>query len=142
VRLIVAALAVSLLFLQLRTFNGLSAGTALLALMAGLKLLETDTRRDIYIVTLIIYFVCVSALLQSDSFWLLAYLIGVCWLTSATLLRLTTSLPAPAGRAACVMRESCWARHFRWRWCSGCSSRVSQGPCGSCPMAANPREPV
>jgi transglutaminase-like putative cysteine protease len=95
VRLIVAALAVSLLFLQLRTFNGLSAGTALLALMAGLKLLETDTRRDIYIVTLIIYFVCVSALLQSDSFWLLAYLIGVCWLTSATLLRLTTSLPAP-----------------------------------------------
>jgi protein-glutamine gamma-glutamyltransferase len=44
-RLSVAALAIALLFLQFHTFNGLTAGTALLALMAGLKLLETDTRR-------------------------------------------------------------------------------------------------
>ena len=43
--------------MQFRTFNGLSAGTALLALMAGLKLLETKTQRDIYVITLIIYFV-------------------------------------------------------------------------------------
>jgi transglutaminase-like putative cysteine protease len=98
VRLVIAGLAVALLFLQFRTFNGLSAGTALLALMAGLKLLETDTQRDIYIITLIIYFVSVSALLQGESFWLLAYLIGVCWLTTATLLRLTSTLPVPDWR--------------------------------------------
>jgi transglutaminase-like putative cysteine protease len=98
VRLSVAALAIALMFLQFRTFNGLSAGTALLALMAGLKLLETDTRRDIYIITLCIYFVSVSALLQSNSFWLLAYLIGVCWLSTATLLRLTTAVPVPDWR--------------------------------------------
>jgi transglutaminase-like putative cysteine protease len=98
VRLIISLLATALLYLQFRTFNGLSAGTALLALMAGLKLLETDTQRDIYVVTLLIYFVCVAALLQGDSFWLLAYLIGVCWLTTATLLRLTTAQPAPAWR--------------------------------------------
>ncbi len=98
VRLIVAVLAVALLFVQFRTFNGLTAGTALLALMAGLKLLETEAQRDIYILTLIIYFVSLSALLEGDSFWLLGYLIGVCWLTTATLLRLTSTLPAPDWR--------------------------------------------
>lgn len=98
VRLAVAALAIALLFLQFRTFNGLSAGTALLALMAGLKLLETETQRDIYIITLCIYFVSMSALLESDSFWLLAYLIGVCWLTTATLLRITSTAPLPDRR--------------------------------------------
>ena len=107
IRLVLAGLAIALLFLQLRTFNGLSAGTALLALVAGLKLLETDSQRDIYVITLIIYFVSLSALLQGDSFWLLAYLIGVCWLTTATLLRLTTTLPAPD-----------------WRRCIGYAGRI------------------
>jgi transglutaminase-like putative cysteine protease len=98
VRLAAAALAILLLFLQLHTFNGLSAGTSLLVLMAGLKLLETDSRRDIYVITLIIYFVSLAALLEGESFWLLAYLIGVCWLTTATLLRLTSTLPVPGWR--------------------------------------------
>jgi protein-glutamine gamma-glutamyltransferase len=96
--LIVALLAVPLLFLRFHTFNGLVAGTALLSVAAGLKLLETKTRRDMYIITLIIYFVSLAALLEGDSFWLLAYLIGVCWLTTATLLRLTSSGPAPGWR--------------------------------------------
>jgi protein-glutamine gamma-glutamyltransferase len=98
VRLAIAGLAIGLLFLQFHTFNGLSAGTALLALVAGLKLLETETQRDIYVITLIIYFVSVSALLESVSFLLLAYLIGVCGLTTATLLRLTATLPVPDWR--------------------------------------------
>jgi protein-glutamine gamma-glutamyltransferase len=94
----VAALAMPLLFLRFHTFNGLVAGTALLSVTAGLKLLETKTQRDIYIITLIIYFVSLAALLEGDSFWLLAYLIGVCWLTAATLLRATSSGPAPGWR--------------------------------------------
>jgi transglutaminase-like putative cysteine protease len=98
VLLTVAALAVPLLFVRFHTFNGLVAGTALLATAAGLKLLETKTRRDIYIITLIIYFVSLAALLEGDSLWLLAYLVGVCWLTTATLLRLTSSGPAPGWR--------------------------------------------
>jgi protein-glutamine gamma-glutamyltransferase len=98
VRLSIAGLAIALLFLQFRTFNGLTAGTALLVLTAGLKLLETETQRDVYVITLIIYFVSVTALLEGDSFWLLAYLIAVCWLTTATLLRLTATLPAPDWR--------------------------------------------
>src|SRR5258708_23403580 len=95
---VVAALAVPLLFLRFHTFNGLVAGTALLSIAAGLKLLETKTRRDIYIITLIIYFVSLAALLEGDSFWLLAYLIGVCWLTTATLLRASSSGPGPGWR--------------------------------------------
>jgi protein-glutamine gamma-glutamyltransferase len=93
--LTLALLSIPLLLVRFHTFNGLFAGTALLVLMAGLKLLETKTRRDIYIITLIIYFVSLSALLEGNSLWLLAYLIGVCWLTTATLLRLTSSGPAP-----------------------------------------------
>jgi protein-glutamine gamma-glutamyltransferase len=98
VRLAIAALAIALLYFQFHTFNGLTAGTALLALMAGLKLLETDTQRDIHIITLIIYFVSVAALLEGVSFWLLAYLIGVCWMSTATLLRLTATAPVPNWR--------------------------------------------
>jgi transglutaminase-like putative cysteine protease len=94
----VALLVMPLLFLRFHTFNGLAAGTALLSVTAGLKLLETKTQRDIYIITLIIYFVSLAALLEGDSFWLLAYLIGVCWLTTATLLRATSSGPAPGWR--------------------------------------------
>ncbi len=74
--------------MQLRTFNGLSAGTALLSLVAGLKFLETRARRDLFAVALIVYFLCLAALLRSESFWLLIYLLGVAWLTTATLLRL------------------------------------------------------
>ena len=94
----VAALSIPLLLLRFHTFNGLVAGTALLSVTAGLKLLETRTQRDIYIITLIIYFVSLSALLDTNSFWLLAYLIGVCWLTTATLLRVTSTGAAPGWR--------------------------------------------
>ncbi len=97
-RLGVTAVAIALLFVQFRTFNGLSAGTALLALVAGLKMLETETQRDIYVITLSIYFLSVSALLESTSFWLFTYLIAVCWLTTSALLRLTGTLPLPQWR--------------------------------------------
>jgi len=93
VKLGIAAASIAILFLQLRTFNGLSAGTALLSLVAGLKFLETHTRRDLYAVALIIYFLCLSALLRSDSFWLLLYLLGVAWLSAAALLRLALWTP-------------------------------------------------
>lgn len=99
-RLGLAVLAIALLFLQFRTFNGISAGTALLSLMAGLKLLEARTNRDVCVVILIVYFLSLAALLTGNSFWLLTYLIGVCWFTCATLLRLTVSGPGPDWRAS------------------------------------------
>ncbi len=96
IRLCIAAVSITLLFLQYRTFNGLAAGTALLSLMAGLKLLELQSHRDFHIIILIIYFLNLAALLHSESFWLLGYLIAVSWLTSAALMRLTISTPPPA----------------------------------------------
>jgi transglutaminase-like putative cysteine protease len=87
----VSVASIGILFLQLRTFNGVAAGSALLSLVAGLKLFETDSRRDLYVVALIIYFLSLAALLRSESFWLLTYLLAVSWLTSVTLLRLTQS---------------------------------------------------
>jgi transglutaminase-like putative cysteine protease len=89
IRAAVAVLAIGLLFLQFRTFNGLAAGTALLSLVAGLKVLETQARRDIHILALIVYFLSLAALLHADSFWLLAYLTALLWITTATLLQLS-----------------------------------------------------
>jgi transglutaminase-like putative cysteine protease len=100
IRFMVSVASIGLLFLQYRTFNGLSAGTALLCLIAGLKLLETQVRRDVYVITMIIYFLSLAALLQGESFWLLSYLIGVCWLTTAALLRTTRTTPAARWRAS------------------------------------------
>ncbi len=99
-RFLIAAASIALLFVRFRTFNGLAAGTALLSLMAGLKLLETQTLRDVRIITLIVYFLSLAALLRAESFWLLGYLIGVCWLTTATLLRLRNAAALPAWRAS------------------------------------------
>jgi protein-glutamine gamma-glutamyltransferase len=98
IRLGIAAAAFVVLFLELHTFNGLAAGSSLLCLVAGLKLLETQSRRDLYVLSFIVYFLCLAALLRSDSFWLLVYLLGVSWLTTATLLRLTPSNPPPDWR--------------------------------------------
>jgi transglutaminase-like putative cysteine protease len=96
VTLLIAVLCIALLFLKFRTFNGLAAGTALLALTCALKLLETKTQRDVYIITLGVYFFSLAALLQSESFWLLTYLIAVCWFTTLVLLRTATRQPSPA----------------------------------------------
>jgi len=100
IRLAVTTVAIALLFVQYRTFNGLVAGTALLGLTAGLKLLEAQTHRDFRIVILIIYFLNLAALLRSESFWLLGYLTAVSWLTTAALLRLTLSTPPPLWRVS------------------------------------------
>ncbi len=95
-RLAVSGTAIALLFLQFRTFNGIDAGSALLALMAGLKFLEARTLRDARIIILIVYFLSLASLLVGTSFGLLFYLLGVGWLTTAVLLRFTIARPAPA----------------------------------------------
>ncbi len=100
IRFIIAAPAIVLLFVQFRTFNGLTPGSALLSLIAGLKLLETRTRRDIYVIVMIIYFLSLATLLAGESFWLLSYLVAVCWLTTSTLLRLTSSAPGGNWRSS------------------------------------------
>lgn len=70
-----------------RTLNGLDAGTALLAVMAGLKLLETRAPRDHAVLIFIGYFLGLAALLYEQSFLRLAWVLLVTWLLTAALAR-------------------------------------------------------
>ncbi len=74
-----------------RTLNGIAAGTALLALMAGMKLLETRESRDHVVVLLICYFLVLAAFLRDQSFWLLPFHGLAVWIATTSLLRVTQS---------------------------------------------------
>lgn len=76
-------------FASFRTLNGLDAGTALLALMAGLKLLEMRNPRDHVVVLLICFFLVLASFLQAQRWWLLPMHATVVWMTTTALLRVT-----------------------------------------------------
>ncbi|MEM1263284.1 MAG: DUF3488 and transglutaminase-like domain-containing protein [Pseudomonadota bacterium] len=54
--------------------NGVVPGTALLALMAALKILESNQRRDLHVVLFIALFLALSSLLREQALWSLPYL--------------------------------------------------------------------
>ncbi len=56
------------------SINGVVPGTALLAVMAALKLLETHRQRDLYVLLFIALFLVLSALLREQALWSLPYL--------------------------------------------------------------------
>jgi protein-glutamine gamma-glutamyltransferase len=70
-----------------RTLNGLDAGTALLTVMAALKLSETRAPRDHAVLVFIGYFLCLAALLYEQSFGRLAYVLAASWALTAALAR-------------------------------------------------------
>ena len=57
------------------TISGVGPGSALLAVMASLKLLETRKRRDQFVLLFIAIFLVMSALLREQYLWSLPYLI-------------------------------------------------------------------
>ncbi|MGE0113903.1 MAG: DUF3488 and DUF4129 domain-containing transglutaminase family protein [Steroidobacteraceae bacterium] len=71
-----------------RTLNGLEAGTALLATMAGMKLLESRELRDYNILIFIALFLLFAELLFEQDMMLLPYLLLCTTLIIACLLRL------------------------------------------------------
>lgn len=70
-----------------RTLNGLDAGTALLTVMAALKLSETRAPRDHAVLVFIGYFLGLAALLYQQSFGRLAYVLAASWALTAALAR-------------------------------------------------------
>src|SRR5690606_6255654 len=79
-----------------RTLNGLDARTALLVVMAGMKLLEPRTARDPTVVIFLAYFALFAAFLYGQSLLLLPYMLFAAWLLTVTLLRthqLTAAMP-------------------------------------------------
>jgi protein-glutamine gamma-glutamyltransferase len=69
-----------------RTVNGIEAGTVFLALMAGVKLLETRGSRDLTVLAFIAYFLLYAAMLRDQRLAQLPYLLaGVAFVTAALL---------------------------------------------------------
>ncbi len=77
------------------TISGVGPGTALLAIMAALKLLETRKRRDQFVLLFIAIFMIMSALLREQFLWSLPYMVLALTVTMAAWLRMS----APAGQA-------------------------------------------
>ncbi len=82
------------------TLNGLDAGTALLALMAGLKFLETRTARDHRTLLLTAYFLVLASFLYDQRLWQLPLAAIVLWLITAALLKAAGQPATLAPRSA------------------------------------------
>jgi protein-glutamine gamma-glutamyltransferase len=86
-RILVVVAVVGGVLMRYRTLNGVDAGTALLSLMAAMKLLETRSARDQLVLLLISYFLVLAAFLYGQPLWLVPVAGAVTWLITATLLR-------------------------------------------------------
>ncbi len=85
------------------TITGLDGGTALLALMSALKLLETRTARDQTVLIFIGWFLCLAAFLYAQDIATAAWVLPTVWLLAAALLEVSrqrTRRSAAAGRFA------------------------------------------
>jgi len=94
-RATLAFVALIAVLLDYRTLNGIDAGTALLIVMAGMKLLETRTLRDLTVVVFLSYFALFAAFLYNQSLLRLPYMLVTAWLLTVTLMRIhqtTTSM--------------------------------------------------
>ncbi len=99
-RIIVAFAALFAVLLTYRTLNGVEAGTALLVVMAGMKLLETRTVRDLTVIVFLAYFALFSGFIYNQELLRLPYMLIAAWLLTATLMRIhQTTLSMPAREA-------------------------------------------
>lgn len=73
------------------TISGVGPGSALLTVMAALKLLETKRRRDQFVLLFISIFLIMSSLLREQYLWSLPYLIAGVLLTMTAWLRMSAS---------------------------------------------------
>ncbi len=86
----VIALAVTVgVFASYATITGLDGGTALLALMSALKLLETRNARDHTVLIFIGWFLCLAAFLYAQDVATAAWVLPTVWLLAAALLRVS-----------------------------------------------------
>jgi protein-glutamine gamma-glutamyltransferase len=86
---LVAVLVTGGVFLSYATITGLDGGTALLALMSALKLLETRGSRDHTILIFIGWFLCLASFLYAQDVVTAAWVLPTVWLLAAALLRVS-----------------------------------------------------
>ncbi|MEM7406195.1 MAG: DUF3488 and transglutaminase-like domain-containing protein [Pseudomonadota bacterium] len=77
--------------IQYRSLAGRDPGVALLALLAGMKLLETRTARDAYVALFLVYFLIITNFLYSQSILMGLYMVCVAVLTTSALISLQHS---------------------------------------------------
>lgn len=80
---------------QYGSLNGVGPGTALLSVMASMKLLETRTRRDQYVLLFIAIFLLMASLLREQYLWSLPFLVAGIWLIMTAWLRLSATQAIP-----------------------------------------------
>jgi protein-glutamine gamma-glutamyltransferase len=85
VRNFLAILLIAAVLVTFRALNGLSAGTALLILMGGCKLLETRSRRDLFVVVGAALFLLLAACLDRQDLLRAPLYLGQVWLCCAAL---------------------------------------------------------
>jgi transglutaminase-like putative cysteine protease len=90
-RTTVALLAAAGVIASYRALSGLDAGTALLVLMAALKLLETRTPRDHVVLVFIGWFLCLATFLYRQDLTAAAWVVPAVWLLTASLLTVARS---------------------------------------------------
>ena len=76
-------------FATYATITGLDGGTALLALMSALKLLETRNARDQTVLIFIGWFLCLASFLYAQDALTAAWVLPTVWLLAAALLRVS-----------------------------------------------------
>ncbi len=76
-------------FVSYATITGLDGGTALLALMSALKLLETRDARDQTLLIFIGWFLCLAAFLYAQDVATAAWVLPTVWLLAAALLKVS-----------------------------------------------------
>jgi len=78
-----------------QSVSGVGPGSALLAVMAALKLLETRKRRDQFVLLFISIFLIMSSLLREQYLWSLPYLLVGILITQTAWLRMSDTRPIP-----------------------------------------------
>jgi transglutaminase-like putative cysteine protease len=81
------------------TISGVGPGSALLAIMAALKLLETRKRRDQFVLLFIAIFLVMSSLLREQYLWSLPYLLLAVFLIMTAWLRVSAESGQPVQRS-------------------------------------------
>jgi protein-glutamine gamma-glutamyltransferase len=98
IRIVLSLLCFIGVFASYESISGVGPGSALLAVMAALKLLETRQRRDQFVLLFISIFLIMAALLREQYVWSLPWLVLGLAVTMTAWLRMAAAASGPARR--------------------------------------------
>lgn len=99
IRILLALMCFVGVLLSYESVSGVGPGSALLAVMAALKLLETRQRRDQFVLLFISIFLIMSSLLREQYMWSLPFLIAGVIFTMTAWLHMSVSRQASIGES-------------------------------------------